>query len=140
MDFLITLKVQDHESFCFSMDTVMVTCLPNVDMADSTVKYEIVKADKKDKKVYVDLNITNKQLWPFDFAAFTLVSVKDERNKLGQIDPYKGKNTVKYGIENEEKVRVELVYEFDHSPKKINIICKSTMALNADSVLFVQTF
>ena len=36
MDFLITLKVQDHESFCFSMDTVMVTCLPNVDMADST--------------------------------------------------------------------------------------------------------
>ena len=140
MDFLIILKVQDHESFCFSMDTVMVTCLPNVDMADSTVKYEIVKADKKDKKVYVDLNITNKQLWPFDFAAFTLVSVKDERNKLGQIDPYKGKNTVKYGIENEEKVRVELVYEFDHSPKKINIICKSTMALNADSVLFVQSF
>ena len=140
MDFLITLKVQDHESFCFSMDTVMVTCLPNVDMADSTVKYEIVKADKKDKKIYVDLNITNKQLWPFDFAAFTLVSVKDERNKLGQIDPYKGKNTVKYGIENEEKVRVELVYEFDHSPKKINIICKSTMALNADSVLFVQSF
>jgi len=140
MDFLITLKVQDHESFCFSTDTVMVTCLPNVDMADSTVKYEIVKADKKDKKVYVDLNITNKQLWPFDFAAFTLVSVKDERNKLGQIDPYKGKNTVKYGIENEEKVRVELVYEFDHSPRKINIICKSTMALNADSVLFVQTF
>ena len=85
-------------------------------------------------------NITNKQLWPFDFAAFTLVSVKDEKNKLGQIDPYKGKNTVKYGIENEEKVRVELVYEFDHSPKEINIICKSTMALNADSVLFVQTF
>ena len=51
-----------------------------------------------------------------------------ERNKLGQIDPYKGKNTVKYGIENEEKVRVELVYEFDHPPRKINIICKSTMA------------
>mgnify|MGYP003327827674 CR=1 FL=1 len=51
MDFLITLKVKDHESFCFSMDTVTVTCLPNVDMADSTVKYEIVKADKKDKKV-----------------------------------------------------------------------------------------
>ena len=140
MDFVITLEVQDHESFCFSMDTVIVTCLPNVDMADSTIKYEIVKADKKDRKVYVDLNITNKQLWPFDFAAFTLVSVKDEKNKLGQIDPYKGKNTVKYGIENEEKVKVELVYEFDHSPKEINIICKSTMALNADSVLFVQTF
>ncbi len=140
MEFLITLKIQDHESLCSSIDTVTVTCLPNVDMADSTVKYEIVRADKKDKKVYVDLNITNKQLWPFDFAAFTLVSVKDGRNKLGQIDPYKGKNTVKYGIENEEKVKVELVYEFDHSPKEINIICKSTMALNADSVLFVQTF
>ena len=27
--------------------------------------------------------------------------------------------------ENEEKVEVELVYEFDSSPKKINIICKS---------------
>ena len=65
----------------------------------------------------------------FDFAAFTLVSVKDEENNLGQIDPYKGKNTVKYGIENEEKIEVELVYEFDSSPKEINIICKSTMAL-----------
>ena len=140
MEFLITLKIQDNESFCSSIDTVVVTCLPNVDMADSTVKYEIVRADKKDNKVYVDLNITNKQLWPFDFAAFTLVSVKDEKDKLGQIDPYKGKNTVKYGIENEEKVNVELVYEFDHSPREINIICKSTMALNADSVLFVQTF
>ena len=140
MEFLITLKIQDHKSFCFSIDTVKVTCLPNVDMADSTVKYEIIRADKKDNKVYVDLNVTNKQLWPFDFAAFTLVSVKDEENKLGQIDPYKGKNTVKYGIENEEKIEVELVYEFDSSPKEINIICKSTMALSADSVLFVQTF
>ena len=140
MEFLITLKIQDHENFCFSIDTVRVTCLPNVDMADSTVKYEIVRADKKDNKVYVDLNVTNKQLWPFDFAAFTLVSVKNEKNKLGQIDPYKGKNTVKYGIENEEKVEVELVYEFDSSPNEINIICKSTMALSADSVLFVQTF
>ncbi len=140
IEFIIALKIQDDKSFCSSNDTVIVTCLPNVDIADSTVKYEIVRADKKNNKVYVDLNITNKQLWPFDFAAFTLVSVKDEKNKLGQIDPYKGKNTVKYGIENEEKVKVELVYEFDYSPKKINIICKSTMALNADSVLFVQTF
>ena len=32
-------------------------------MADSTVKYEIIRADKKDNKVYVDLNVTNKQLW-----------------------------------------------------------------------------
>ena len=140
VEFIITLKTQDDKFFCSSTDTVMVTCLPNVDIADSTVKYEIVRADKKDNKVYVDLNITNKQLWPFDFAAFTLVSVKDEKNKLGQIDPYKGKNTVKYGIENEEKVKVELVYEFDYSPKEISIICKSTMALAADSVLFIQTF
>ena len=140
MEFLITLTIQDHQSFCYSTDTVAVTCLPNVDIADNSVKYEIVRVDKKNNKVYVDLNITNKQLWPFDFAAFTLVSVKDEDDRLGQIDPYKGKNTVKYGIENEEKVGVELVYEFDSSPNKINIICKSTMALMADSVLFVQTF
>ena len=46
----------------------------------------------------MDLNITNKQLWPFDFAAFTLITVKNENNKIGQIDPYKGKNTVKYGM------------------------------------------
>ena len=140
MEFLITLRVQDYESFCSSIDTVAVTCLPNVDMADSTVKYEIIRADKKDNKVYVDLNITNKQLWPFDFAAFTLVSVKNEENEFGQIDPYKGKNTVKYGIENEEKVEVELVYEFDSSPNEINVICKSTMAINSDSVFFKQTF
>ena len=140
MEFIATLKVYDDKSFCFSMDTVAVTCLPNVDMVDSTVKYEIVRADKKNNRVYVDLNITNKQLWPFDFAAFTLISIKDENGKLGQIDPYKGRNTVKYGIESDEKIKVELVYKFDSSPKQINIICKSTMAINADSVMFRQSF
>ena len=140
MEFIATLKVYDDKSFCFSMDTVAVTCLPNVDMVDSTVKYEIVRADKKNNRVYVDLNITNKQLWPFDFAAFTLISIKDENDKLGQIDPYKGRNTVKYGIESDEKIKVELVYKFDSSPKQINIICKSTMAINADSVMFRQSF
>ncbi len=140
MEFIATLKVYDYKSFCFSMDTVVVTCLPNVDMVDSTVKYEIVRADKENNRVYVDLNITNKQLWPFDFAAFTLISIKDENDNPGQIDPYKGRNTVKYGIESEEKVKVELVYNFDSSPKQINIICKSTMALSADSVLFKQSF
>ena len=140
MEFKATLKVYDYKSFCFSIDTVSVTCLPNVDIADSTVKYEIVRADKKNNVVYVDLNITNKQLWPFDFAAFTLISIKDENDKIGQIDPYRGRNTVKYGIESEEKVKVELVYNFDSSPKQINIICKSTMALSADSVLFKQSF
>ena len=140
MEFIATLKVYDDKSFCFSMDTAAVTCLLNVDMVDSTVKYEIVRADKKNNRVYVDLNITNKQLWPFDFAAFTLISIKDENDKQGQIDPYKGRNTVKYGIESDEKIKVELVYKFDSSPKQINIICKSTMALNADSVLFKQSF
>ena len=71
---------------------------------------------------------------------FTLISVKNEDNKLGQIDPYKGRNTVKYGIENEEKVGVELVYNFDSPPKEVNIVCKSTMALSADTVFFKQSF
>ena len=74
------------------------------------------------------------------FLHNTLLSVKDENNKLGQIDPYKGKNTAKYGIENEESVGVELVYNFESSPKEVNIICKSTMAISADSVFFKQAF
>ena len=139
-NFTALLKVQDANSFCFSADTVLITCLPNVDMADSTVKYEIVRASKKDNRVFIDLNVTNKQFWPFDFAAFTLISVKNEENKLGQIDPYKGKNTVKYGIENEEKVGVELVYNFDSPPQEVSIVCKSNMALTADTVFFKQSF
>lgn len=139
-NFTALLKVQDANSFCFSVDTVLITCLPNVDMADSTVKYEIVRASKKDNRVFIDLNVTNKQFWPFDFAAFTLISVKNEDNKLGQIDPYKGKNTVKYGIENEEKVGVELVYNFDSPPQEVSIVCKSNMALTADTVFFKQSF
>jgi len=59
---------------------------------------------------------------------------------MGQIDPYRGKNTVKYGIENGETVEVELVYNFDSSPQWINIMCKSTMALKADTVSFKQIF
>ena len=137
---MVLLKIHDAKSFCFSSDKVIITCLPNVDMADSTVLYEIVRASKEENRVYIDLNVTNKQLWPFDFAAFTLISVKDGNNMLGQIDPYKGKNTVKYGIENEESVGVELVYNFESSPKEVNIICKSTMALSADSVFFKQNF
>ena len=140
LEFVALLKIHDAKSFCFSSDKVIITCLPNVDMADSTVLYEIVRASKEENRVYIDLNVTNKQLWPFDFAAFTLISVKDENNKLGQIDPYKGKNTVKYGIENEESVGVELVYNFESSPKEVNIICKSTMAISADSVFFKQNF
>ena len=140
LEFVALLKIHDAKSFCFSSDKVIITCLPNVDMADSTVLYEIVRASKEENRVYIDLNVTNKQLWPFDFAAFTLISVKDENSKLGQIDPYKGKNTVKYGIENEESVVVELVYNFESSPKEVNIICKSTMALSADSVFFKQGF
>ena len=134
------LEVKDYKSYCFSYDTVIVTCLPNVDMVDNTVKYEIVRANKLDNKVFIDLNITNKQSWPFDFAAFTLVSVKNENNHIGQIDPYRGKNTVKYGIENEEKVNVELVYNFDSPPKEVSIVCKSTMAITGDSVFFKQEF
>ena len=87
LEFVALLKIHDAKSFCFSSDKVIITCLPNVDMADSTVLYEIVRASKKENRVYIDLNVTNKQLWPFDFAAFTLISVKDGNNMLGQIDP-----------------------------------------------------
>ena len=138
--FIALLKVRDENSYCFSQDTVKVTCLPNVDTADKNVKYEITRASKQDNKVFVDLNVTNKQSWPFDFAAFTLVTVVNEKNNVGQIDPYRGKNTVKYGIENGETVGVELVYNFDSPPKQINIMCKSTMALKADTVFFKQSF
>ena len=138
--FIALLKVRDEESYCFSQDTVKVTCLPNVDIADKNVKYEILRASKEENKVFVDLNVTNKQSWPFDFAAFTLVTVVNEDNNIGQIDPYRGKNTVKYGIENGETVGVELVYNFDSPPKQINIMCKSTMALKADTVFFKQSF
>ena len=66
--------------------------------------------------------------------------VENEIKRQGQIDPYRGKNTVKYGIENKETVSVELVYNFDDPPKEISIICKSTMALAADAVFFKQDF
>ncbi len=138
--FTALLRVRDENSYCFSQDTVNITCLPNVDIADKNVKYEILRASKENNKVFVDLNVTNKQSWPFDFAAFTLITVVNEENNIGQIDPYRGKNTVKYGIENGETVGVELVYNFDSPPKIINIMCKSTMALKADTVFFKQSF
>ena len=138
--FTALLRIKDEKSYCFSQDTVNITCLPNVDIADKNVKYEILRASKEDNKVFVDLNVTNKQSWPFDFAAFTLITVVNEENNIGQIDPYRGKNTVKYGIENGETVGVELVYNFDSPPKIINIMCKSTMALKADTVFFKQSF
>ena len=133
------LSVNDNESYCENKDTVLVTCKKNVGIA-SDVKYELIRASNKDNKVFIDLEITNKQNWPLDFAAITLVRVENEIKLQGQIDPYRGKNTVKYGIENEETVSVDLVYNFNNPPKEVNIICKSTMALGADSVFFKQAF
>ena len=133
------LSVNDNESYCESKDTVLVTCKRNVGVA-SDVKYELIRASNKDNKVFIDLEITNQQNWPLDFAAITLVRVENEIKLQGQIDPYRGKNTVKYGIENEETVSVDLVYNFDNPPKEVNIICKSTMAIGADSVFFKQDF
>ena len=133
------LSVNDNESYCENKDTVLVTCKRNVGFA-SDVKYELIRASNKDNKVFIDLEITNQQNWPLDFAAITLVRVENEIKLQGQIDPYRGKNTVKYGIENEETVSVDLVYNFDNPPKEVNIICKSTMAIGADSVFFKQDF
>ncbi len=133
------LSANDNESYCENKDTVLVTCKKNVGVA-SDVKYELIRASNKDNKIFIDLEITNQQNWPLDFAAITLVRVENEIKRQGQIDPYRGKNTVKYGIENEETVSVELVYNFEFSPKEVNIICKSTMALGADSVFFKQDF
>ena len=64
--------------------------------------------------------------------------IENEIKQQGQIDPYRGKNTVKYGIENKETVNVELVYNFDEPPKEISIFCKPTMALAQDEVFFKQ--
>jgi len=133
------LSANDNESYCENKDTVLVTCKKNVGVT-SDVKFELIRASNKDNKVFIDLEITNQQNWPLDFAAITLVRVENEIKQQGQIDPYRGKNTVKYGIENEETVNVELVYNFDEPPKEISIFCKPTMALSTDAVFFKQDF
>ena len=70
----------------------------------------------------------------------TLIRVRNEIEYLGQINPYKGKNTVKYGIENGETVGVELVYDFETSPTNIRILCKPNIKILSDSVMYVLSF
>jgi len=137
--YAFVLYVKDNNSYCEKSDTVLVTCLKNVGIADD-VKFELIRASKKDKKVFIDLDITNQQSWPLDFAALTLIRVKNEIDYLGQINPYKGKNTVKYGIENGETVGVELVYDFETSPSNITILCKPSIRIFSDSVMYALNF
>ena len=137
--YAFVLNVKDNNSYCEKSDTVLVTCLKNVGIADD-VKFELIRASKKDKKVFIDLDITNQQSWPLDFAALTLIRVKNEIDYLGQINPYKGKNTVKYGIENGETVGVELVYDFETSPSNITILCKPNIRILSDSVMYALNF
>ena len=137
--YAFVLNVKDNNSYCEKSDTVLVTCLKNVGIADD-VKFELIRASKKDKKVFIDLDITNQQSWPLDFAALTLIRVKNEIDYLGQINPYKGKNTVKYGIENGETVGVELVYDFETSPSNITILCKPSIRIFSDSVMYALNF
>ena len=137
--YAFVLNVKDDNFYCEKSDTVLVTCLKNVGIADD-VKFELIRASKKDKKVFIDLDITNQQSWPLDFAALTLIRVKNEIDYLGQINPYKGKNTVKYGIENGETVGVKLVYDFETSPSNITILCKPSIRIFSDSVMYALNF
>ena len=137
--YTFVLSVGDNKSYCENKDTVLVTCKKNVGVADD-VKFELIRASNKDNKVFIDLDITNQQNWPLDFAAITLVRVENQINRQGQIDPYRGKNTVKYGIENGETVGVELVYDFEISPTNIRILCKPNIRLFSDSVMYVLSF
>ena len=137
--YTFVLSVGDNKSYCENKDTVLVTCKKNVGVADD-VKFELIRASNKDNKVFIDLDITNQQNWPLDFAAITLVRVENQINRQGQIDPYRGKNTVKYGIENGETVGVELVYDFETSPTNIRILCKPNIKILSDSVMYVLSF
>ena len=137
--YAFVLSVGDNKSYCENKDTVLVTCKKNVGVAND-VKFELIRASNKDNKVFIDLNITNQQHWPLDFAAITLVRVENQIKRQGQIDPYRGKNTVKYGIENGETVGVELVYDFVTSPTDIRILCKPNIKILSDSVMYVLSF
>ena len=137
--FRIQLSTKDQNAFCEDLDTVSVMCLRNVGLADS-IKFELVNAIQKGDKIFIEMQVTNQRSWPFDFAAFTLIRVTDEKNNFGQFDPYKGKNTVKYGIENGETINVDLVYSFKTPPINIHLSCKSNMRLLADSVSYSFNF
>jgi len=137
--YTFVLKVKDNNSYCEDIDTVLVTCKKNVGIAED-VKFELISVNKKDKKVFINLDITNQQSWPLDFAAITLIRVKNEINMQGQIDPYKGRNTVKYGIENGEKIGVELVYNFETPPTNVTILCKPSIKIVSDSVMYALDF
>ena len=137
--YAFVLSVGDNKSYCENKDTVLVTCKKNVGVAND-VKFELIRASNKDNKVFIDLDITNQQNWPLDFAAITLVRVENQIKRQGQIDPYRGKNTVKYGIENGETVGVELVYDFETPPTDIRILCKPNIKILSDSVMYVLSF
>jgi len=137
--YTFVLSVGDNKSYCENKDRVLVTCKKNVGIAND-VKFELIRASNKDNKVFIDLDITNQQNWPLDFAAITLVRVENEIKRQGQIDPYRGKNTVKYGIENGETVGVELVYDFETPPTDIRILCKPNIKILSDSVMYVLSF
>ena len=137
--FRIQLSIKDENLFCEDLDTVSVMCLRNVGLADS-IKFELVNAIQKGDKVFIEMQVTNQRSWPFDFAAFTLIRVTDEKHNFGEFDPYKGKNTVKYGIENGETINVDLVYNFETPPNNIQLLCKSTMRVLGDSVSYSFDF
>ena len=80
-----------------------------------------------------------------DHGLLKLYKIKNERkliqNKIANLRAEREilKNE-KNKIENEEKVGVELVYNFDSPPQEVSIVCKSNMALTADTVFFKQSF
>ena len=138
-DFVFQLKTYDNNKYCSDFDTVIVTCLSNTGFAKE-IKYDILSAINKENKVFIELDVTNESSWPFDFAAFTLLRLKDSDNIYGQFDPYEGENTVKYGLEKGETVNVNLVYNFKEKPKNVILSCRSSMRVTADSINYNFNF
>ena len=104
------------------------------------IEYDIISAVNKENKVFIELEVTNASSWPFDFAAFTLLRLRNSDNIYGQFDPYGGENTVKYGLEKGETVSVNLVYNFKEKPKNVIFSCRSSMRVTADSINYNFNF
>ncbi|HIB32846.1 MAG TPA: hypothetical protein EYO45_07040 [Candidatus Marinimicrobia bacterium] len=106
----------------------------DVQIADQ-VKYKLLNARINGKKVFLKVQVTNQRFKVFDFTAITLLKVYGDDGNQGELNPFESINTVVYGLEESDAVDVDLVFDFEESPKNIELRCISEMT-DGEKVFF----
>ena len=103
------------------------------------VKYKLISARQKGKKVFVKVQVTNTNSKKFNFTGLSLIKISGSGDNMGEMNPFEGKNTVAFDIKKGKSIVSDLVFDFKKPPNNVELICMSKMK-NSEKIYFQLGF